>query len=520
MKHLIVCLICLSAIALSADAQTSKFGNVTWGPEITGPSKSTMSDMIASDDEGVYALRYKGALMGYPKMILEYYDPKMNLKKSTEINMTFKENKLDFEYALYSNGNLYLFGSYYNSKAKTNYLFYQQWNKKTHAPIGSMKKISETVSKSRYNRGSFEYDISPDKSKIIMLDLAAFLREDSEKFSVRALDENMIELWSKEVSLPYTDKLFRVQNFWVDNDGNFYMVGKHYFDKVAEKKKGEPNFNYVVVTYKNEGTVESKATISLGDYFITDLQVAPRTDGSVFCAGFYSEKGTRTIKGSYGMNINPETGAVSNKQLKEFEKEFLTLFMSEKKAEKGKELFEFDLDDIVMYEDGSSTLIAEQYYVKVVTTTTSNPQGGTSTRTTYYYYYNDIIAVHYDANNNIVWKSKVPKRQVTTNDGGYFSSYFAVTDKDKNIYFVFNDNPKNITIKEGDKLFNYNRKESVINLLRLDANGEWEKSILAKNKEFDMITRPKVAKLVNENEALIYSEWRKSYRLGKLSFKG
>jgi hypothetical protein len=118
-----------------------------------------------------------------------------------------------------------------------------------------------------------------------------------------------------------------------------------------------------------------------------------------------------------------------------------------------------------------------------------------------------------------VWTSKIPKRQVTSNDGGHFSSYFSVYDDDKNIYFVFNDNPKNIMVKEGSKTSNFNGKESVINLLKLNEEGAWEKSILAKNDEQDIITRPKVARLTFNNEAYIYAEWKKNYRLGKIIFK-
>jgi len=84
-----------------------------------------------------------------------------------------------------------------------------------------------------------------------------------------------------------------------------------------------------------------------------------------------------------------------------------------------------------------------------ITTTSTDANGGTRTTTVYYYYYNDIIVININPGGETEWTKKIAKRQPSSNDGGFFSSYSLSIVKDK-MYFVFNDSPKNLitSVKE------------------------------------------------------------------------
>src|SRR5262249_40949277 len=152
------------------------------------------------------------------------------------------------------------------------------------------------------------------------------------------------------------------------------------------------------------------------------------------CAGFYSEKDTRGIKGPYYLALDRSTKQIKHESYGVFDHDFVTMYMTEKEEKKadrkakkkGEDLgieWDYDLREIVRKEDGGAILMAEQYYMYVQTVCTSTGNGGQTCRNIYHYVYNDIIAVNIDASGNIVWSAKVPKRQHTTNDGGMYSSY-------------------------------------------------------------------------------------------------
>jgi hypothetical protein len=210
------------------------------------------------------------------------------------------------------------------------------------------------------------------------------------------------------------------------------------------------------------------------------MQFSFDNKGNIICGGFYSDKGTTTMKGAYFFTIDFTTKAIVKKSFKEFGVEFLTQNLTErekekveKKLEKGKEVEEYayKLDDLILREDGGLVLVGEQAYSVTTTHYSSSGMSYKETR----YYYNDIVVVNISPEGEIEWGTKIPKRQMTTNDGGYFSSYLMVVLKDK-LYFIFNDCPKNLNVqKEGKYCFFNAFNESVAVLVELDGAGNYSK---------------------------------------------
>ena len=70
-----------------AQSPTAKdIAQITWGGELKEPSGSILTKIISSTDDGFYALRRKdpnGFMAGdEQRIILEYYDERMRLKKA------------------------------------------------------------------------------------------------------------------------------------------------------------------------------------------------------------------------------------------------------------------------------------------------------------------------------------------------------------------------------------------------------------------------------------------------------
>jgi hypothetical protein len=530
MKKYLILSIYLSFLGILAFGQVkSKKVSILWGKEERESRKSTLNDVVGYDQTGIYAIKTKSGLYGFGSTLtLVHYNNKMSQAKAVKLDLKEQNKSLNFEYILQLHNELYLFSSFRNQKQKKNYLFVQTINKNTLQPAGKPKKIAEIdySGKLKYNSGEFHYEISRDSSKVLIYYKTPFDKGENEKFGFNVFDSEFTMLWHKEVTLPYKEELFDVEDYEVSNNGNVYLLGLIYKDKRKKKRKGEPNYKYQILNYSNNGESLTEYPVEIKGKFLTDMQIAVNPDQDIICGGFYSNVGSFSIKGSYFLKINGKTKEITHKAFREFGIDFITQNMtsrqeakSRRKAKKGKdvELYEYDLDDIILREDGGAVLVGEQYYISmVVSTYTTN---GVTTRTTSYIYnYNDIIVVNLTPEGNIDWTEKIPKRQSTSNDHGFFSSYALSVVKDK-LYFIFNDNPKNLFYKGEGKLYDFiGRKNSLIVMVELDSQGNQTREALFTAREADILTRPKVCEQILPSEMVIYGQRKKSHRFAKVTF--
>lgn len=531
-KTIIISGIILLTALVSFGQVKSKKVDILWGKELKESKRSTLSDIVGYDETGFYALKVKyGGLMASNSTItLEHFNYQMNKTKSVELELKEQKKDKNFEFIVQLNGELYLFTSFKNQKVKKNYLFVQSINKKTLQLNRDIRKIAEIsyTGKSKRNSGNYDYDLSRDSTKILVYYNLPFDKGEREKFGFHVFDNKLNEIWEKRVTLPYKEELFDIEDYNIDNNGNVHLLGVIFKDKRKAKRKGAPNYKYQILSYYDKGNELRQYPVSIPGKFLTDMQIAINNQQDIICAGFYSEEGTFSIIGSYFLRIDEDTKQIEHKSFKEFGIDFITQNMTKgeerrtkKKAGKGKdvELFQYDLDNIILRTDGGAVLLGEQYYVRIVTTTTTSANGATSTRTTYYYYYNDIIAINISPDGDIEWAEKIPKRQITTNDGGFFSSYDVTVVKDK-LYFIFNDNPRNLHYTGQGKLHNFNKgKESLVVLVELDGNGKQTREALFSVRDADIITRPKVCEQISDNEVVLFGQRKKTQRFARITFK-
>jgi hypothetical protein len=257
------------------------------------------------------------------------------------------------------------------------------------------------------------------------------------------------------------------------------------------------------------------------------MQIGISPKGNILCGGFYSDQGLYSINGSYFLVYDSDTKELLKESTKEFGIDFVTEGMTDrqekktkKKENKGKdaEMYEYDLDNFIMREDGGGVLVAEQYWVKVVTTTSTDSQGHTHTHTTYHYYFNNIIVISIDPDGEIEWTQKIIKTQHTVNESGYYSSYAMAIVNDK-LYFIFNDHPKNLLYTKGARVYSYNRKHNMVSIVEIDGNGNKNKGILIAEDDLETISVPRISEQVSKDELILYSMKKKYNQFIKLKFK-
>ncbi len=522
-----------------AQADVDYSGSLKWGKELKEPNNSYLAEVLGTDSEGFYALRLKtkgGLLSGNQpqKIFIEKYDEDMDLKKAQEIDLRYKKKKRDFEKMMYLNGQFYLLTSFNNIAHKANYLFVQSVSKKSLRLNKKIKKVAETPARDEYREGKFNFHISKDSSKVLIYSQLPNQKKAQERFSLQVFDNNFEQIWEKNISLPFPDNRFAVTDYRVDNKGNVYLLGILY-ENTSGFLKRNTTYQYVILAYNENGEQEEQYDVSLRGKFITDLTFRVGKDGKLVCSGFYSDKGTYSTKGTYFFHLDPKTREVSNKNYKEFEFDFVTEYMSDRKKRKARkakdggrrdaELYQYSLNDLILRSDGGAVLIAEQYYVERDDNFNNgfnspyygyyNRYNNFNNRVDYYYHYNDIIVVNIKPNGEIQWASRIPKRQETSNDGGYYSSYAMAIVRDK-ICFVYNENGKNFGAKKNNRRYKFNGSNSILAITEVGTDGSINTYPLGSNKEQGIITRPKVCKQIGKKEMVIFGEKGKRFKFGGL----
>jgi hypothetical protein len=125
------------------------------------------------------------------------------------------------------------------------------------------------------------------------------------------------------------------------------------------------------------------------------------------------------------------------------------------------------------------------------------------------------------------WLKRINKSQISTNDGGPYSSYARFVDNGK-ICFIFNDNVRNydetgkfIGKSNGDVYAaNYGKKKNVVAIVELDMDeGELTRKTFFDRQEISAIAVPKQFYIdYNTKEMLIYAVYGKKEKFGILKF--
>jgi len=354
---------------------------LTWGQELSEPSKTYLSKIITSNETGIYALRERTkqqGLDGPSKIYLEHYTPQMKLRKSVKVDMKYNKKRVEFESIIPFGGKMYLFTSFNNEAKKINYLFAQEVSYRRLTPSKKLTKVAENPTKNRAAEGYFDFSISKDSSKLLIYNQNPERRKTQETFSIYVYDRDMTPLWEKEITLPYPDQNVNIKSFEIDNDGNVYILNTVFDKGSKELKRGRANYRYSILAYSATGEQFVEYPLELENYFITDLTFKIANDGHLVFAGFYSQKGTSSARGTYFFRLDPTTEEVYANNIKEFDFDLLTADLSNRKrsraeraeqsgdVEKQAELRSFSLDHLILRNDGGAVLVGEQYFVDAV----------------------------------------------------------------------------------------------------------------------------------------------------------
>jgi hypothetical protein len=487
-------------ISITSIAQVDDM-NVKWGEKLTA-KKMLVSDILYTGNRSeFYAINssvriYKG------QTFLEKYND-FEKTESKEMEAEYRRG----EYAGYSISELnnHLFALKSTRTKESISLSVQGVNQNTLEFSGSEDMIYNfKLSKGRnYTNGEFLKSISRREQRVAYIIEHPGNRESKAITTVKVFDDNYELLWKTKYTQSYERGLSRVESVNVSDDGLVYILTKVWKDK-KEREKGERNYEYFINVVTEDG-LETKEKLELKDNFIVDLKLNIADNGDLICGGFYSKEGFRS-DGVFFMQLDAKDFKIESESLKEFELDFITDGMSERKtaktkkrAKKGKEvgLTHVEFRDFIVKEDGGAVLVGE--YVHVYTTSSTDANGNTTTTT--HYNYDDIYIVSIDEDGDIEWAEKIEKTQHTSNDGGFYSSFFLSVNGD-HLNFMFN-------VRDG--------REMNLHAISMNQDGKQKsRDLVSIDRKEKIRIRPKSCEQISDDECILFAIGKKYNKFAKV----
>jgi hypothetical protein len=274
-------------------------------------------------------------------------------------------------------------------------------------------------------------------------------------------DKEFEEIWQQEVTMPYTEAEMDNLGYTIDSKGNAIMLARVRTNDEARLE---------LLKFSDDSKEADITQIEAdGKYFPHGILLKEGANGNILLGGFYGNGSSAT--GIYVSILNQD-GVIKDEQFHDIPLDIINQNKSErtqqknaKKEDKGREIgiYELDLDDIVINDDGSMLLLGEVYYMRV---TTSYNASTKSTTTTYHYYYLEMFTSKISVSGEMLWMNKLVKNQYRRSSGGgygirigaaayntrannYDLSYKFLTTGSEH-YLLYLDNVKNLGLAQNE----------------------------------------------------------------------
>jgi hypothetical protein len=476
--------------------------SVDIGPEIKIEKNLDFWGNVHSDSTGHYVMlmeQSQGLFSSGPSVpYFQKYDRKFKLVYSKELSAD--EDDVEFGNMFYAGGRFLFCTHIYNKKEKKLTLRATPIDKD--GKISKAQKVAIVTYKEKKDKPTDIYwRISPDSSKLLVSTVADDDDNDLKaKVSLTVLDDKLNKIWSKGLSLPYTQERLTVKSWTVGNDGKVYMLGKVYDErnnKESKSKDGKrtPAYKMVIFRFNGDSTKPAEFKLDLKDKFVKDVAFKMNAVNDLNCAGFYANDTKGVIRGIFFTRINGETGEVEVSSKEELSKDDLAYF-SVQKDKSGQEGLDADFvfNNIVSRADGGIVVTAEEAYHITTTHWTGRTYYTTTT-----YYNNEIFVASINGEGKFDWIRMISKNQVFNSP--YFSGYMMMV-KGNNLIFLYNDDIDNIgrpVTERAKRISSFG--DAIASLVTIDGDGNvTRRKAFSAKEDADALMVPGPARQISDHE--------------------
>ena len=499
--------------------------NIQWSGLEKGMGR--MISILPNSGKDFYALRWSGgALLGSYKVTRH---ENFKITATGRLQIIANDGMANFEGARVVGEKLMVFLS--DRLAGKNHFYVQEYDSDIQ-PVGPSKELASYDLEKGKAKGFFTVIGSRDNNCLGVIWEIPGKREEKDRYGFKVYDREMVELTEGDYKLPFEGRLSRIDQHYLSNTGD-YFISVTEFRASDEKRMFKTFLDYKamhILHVTNEGIDDFE--INLAGKRVEAMAMNSDDKRIFTLTGIYGDEGQAGVSGLFYLRANFDEQKVIDEGFEKFGKDFITQDWTdrqkekaEKREQRGKgepQLFNYVMHQTEVLKDGSLVGSLEQYYVVVYTYT--DPRTGAS-RTTYTYYFNDIIAFKVGKDGGFDWLKKINKYQVSSNDGGPYSSYARFVDKGK-LCFIFNDNDRNYDERGNyliiDKIYpaNFGKKRNVVAIVEVDLeNGEVKRNTFFDRKEISALAIPKLFFIdYQKKEMLLYAIYGREERFGILKF--
>lgn len=466
------------------------------GAQFTMNGRNEQFSKILNMDPEDFSFLTKTGLKKFRVMSL---DEKLKVDVSKELElMEVNKKEVKFVDAGQIGDVTYFFSQAFDRKANEMNLFASDLN----VTSGKFKEHYEALTVKDDKFGMFQRPFqvirSIDSSKVLYVCTYPTKNKEKARVAVKVTDNQMNELWKKDIIFDQLDKDFTVMEYLVDKDGNIHISASVRMDN-QEKKAADAKGRYYVSIYSyfHETGELKEYEIGFKEEIIMTSHLELNDNNEIICTGFYREKKLfdAGMKGFYFMRIDPKTKEVIAKNLSAFDKTFLGELMNERQAEKGKGISNYLIRKTYSMPDGGMTVVAEYYQYTEVTDQEGNVVKQIWT-------YGNVLVFFLDSEGKMKTYSILKKNQTCSTKGTIGSlmalagataipganelPYYGIGTmmKGDNLYLIYNENPKNAErLKTGKKPKSVREATSVTNLVTFTRDGEISSNTLFKSKD-------------------------------------
>lgn len=449
---------------------------------------------------------------------MELLSSKIIKEPSCSGNTNCIDKQFTYEHTLFMKNSIMILFSTYNKKANELLLFAQKINKKGEFD-GKLKLIDKIKAEKRNNLGSFEFTMTEDSSKFLILQHPPY-EKSNEEYKFKIYDESLNNLNNLSQHINIKDKNISVSKVILSNNKEIILLCEVSVEK-KEKEKGKALKYYMIYTIKPDTNNMSEYRIDLPNKDIESVAIKIDNDQNhLFCTGLYSEiegkkHSGRDIDGFFFLKIDPHTTEIISKSYKRLESSLVQNINetdnNSKKKKKSKKNANrgisenYEIQNIITKQDGSILVINENKYNYTVTRTTCDSKGNCHTTSTEHYIRANILAMNITPEGEIEWFVNIPKYQHSVNDLGRYSSFGLINKEDK-VIIIYNDNPENIsenvkTLKATQGMYNI-RKACLVEV-EIKNDGSYSKRLIFNNLEKEIIAIPESIIKMENGESIV-----------------
>jgi hypothetical protein len=446
-KLLPVTILLLIACALFAQPDQGPASQLKWGAVRKESSRTETIKILGAVDDFYYFFNRKtGATVKYNQFFLDVVGEDMQLIERIDIKPQFQGKSVQVESAMRIKKNLYITAIHMDKQTKTKrilaYPFDTQTRTLARNPIEAV--VADFSDFRIFETSDYDIEFSIDSSWFVINYTLPRSPEGKERFAFQVFDSDFKPIWGRTEVLDYPEKLFEIVGHRIDDEGDVYVLGRLFAHKKVEVRNKKVNYEYRLIGYRQHDSKPYFYDLDLERSFPGSVTIIPR-GREIICMGFYSDVTPGHAQGCFAITFEKNRKQLVKYSKVAFDLEFIAINLTDhekKKLEQDAksnraEIPHLEVNGLILREDQSIVVVAEQHFIQVGDNSTRDQKSSGAT-----HYYKDIVVFALDPKYKIDWYEKIPKRQVTRNDGGRFSSFHPVPGGDR-IYFLYNDQKDN-----------------------------------------------------------------------------